>query len=119
MHPLYPSRRVLWLPFDYDWEDVSDRVRHCCDEMNGALAFTCDLHDSPWDCGDYTLIYHPLFKEYGLMVKDGGPSYVLIDHCPFCGTKLPDRKRDWWFDDVERLGLDDAEVTDLPQHLKP
>lgn len=86
--------------------------------MTAALIFSCNQHTDPFDCADNALVYHPLFREYGLVIHDGGMSYLLIDHCPFCGEPLPEPKRDWWFDEVERLGLDDTPLKDLPDHLK-
>jgi hypothetical protein len=30
----------------------------------------------------------------------------LIEFCPSCGKKLPESKRDLWFDEIEKLGID-------------
>ncbi|MBE1589698.1 hypothetical protein H4W80_007956 [Nonomuraea angiospora] len=46
------------------------------------------------------------FVEYGLLVHDGGSSSVIISFCPWCGTRLPDSRRDRWFDELEALGID-------------
>lgn len=120
MQSLFRSRCVMWMPFSYPWRDVSDTQTHCCDDMHKALHFTCEQHSDPYECGDYALIYHPLFCEYGLIIRDGGMSYLLIDYCPFCGSKLPERRRDWWFDELERRGIDDIEVdfANLPDDLQ-
>lgn len=32
--------------------------------------------------------YLPASKEYGLIVHDGGTSYVAIRFCPWCGVRL-------------------------------
>jgi hypothetical protein len=42
----------------------------------------------------------------GLKIWDGGTSSILIKHCPWCGQTLPDSKRDKWFEEVEKLGID-------------
>lgn len=118
MHALYPGRRVLWMPFDFDWQMPSAGTQHCCNKMDAALDYACDNHADPFECGDYALVYHPLFHEYGLVIRDGGMSYLLIDFCPFCAVKLPERRRDWWFDEVERLGLEDIDFADLPDTLR-
>ncbi len=50
------------------------------------LAWKCDQHADPFDCPDALL-----FKDkrgYGLIVHDGGSSYVEISHCPWCGASL-------------------------------
>lgn len=78
--------------------------------MNNALVFECEQHADPFECGDCALIYNPVFDEYGLVVHDGGASYLLINHCPWCAAKLPDSQRDRWFDETDALELkgDDA-----------
>lgn len=86
--------------------------------MNNSLDFHCDNHRDPFECGDYAIVYHPLFREYGLVIRDGGMSYLLIDHCPFCASKLPERRRDFWFDETERRVLEDVDYADLPDDLK-
>ena len=52
------------------------------------------------------LTYAVVFREYGLLLDDGGSSYLLISHCPFCGTALPGSLRDAWFDALDELGLE-------------
>ncbi|MEE2877892.1 MAG: hypothetical protein VX593_02705 [Pseudomonadota bacterium] len=118
MKALYEDRRVLWMPLDYEWSPDLSGQAHCCTALRQALAFDCDQHSDPFECGDNALVYHPLFREYGLIVKDGGMSYVLIDNCPFCGKRLPDRRRDWWFDEVERLELFATPFDELPDYLR-
>jgi len=59
---------------------------------------TCSLHADPFDCPDTVIVFHELFSEYGLPIRDGGQSYLLISNCPFCGARLPESGRDAWFD---------------------
>ena len=118
MHALYPARRVLWMPLDYEWQMAPAGTKHCCESMDATLDFACDTHADPFACGDFAIVYHPLFHEYGLVINDGGMSYLLIDYCPFCASKLPDRRRNWWFDEVERLGLDEEPIDKMPEHLR-
>lgn len=48
----------------------------------------CADHPDRFDCPD-CLIYHDAeLGEYGLIVHDGGRSYIGIAFCPFCGTQL-------------------------------
>jgi hypothetical protein len=77
--------------------------------MSAALAFDCDQHADPFECVDALVIYNEVFDEYGLPVHDGGPSYVLIRNCPWCGTKLPASQHDRWFEETEALGITDEE----------
>jgi hypothetical protein len=51
-------------------------------------------------------MYIPKFDEYGIIVHDGGTSMVRIQFCPWCGTRLPESKRDRWFDELKRRGID-------------
>jgi len=61
-------------------------VELCCDAMALHLAFKCRIHDDPYDCPDALVIKHK--RTYGLIVHDGGQSFVQILHCPWCGARL-------------------------------
>lgn len=66
----------------------------CCEAMTNQLIVRCEQHSDPFDCAD-NLIYHAeALAEYGIMIHDGGSSYCVIHYCPWCGTKLPDPKRE-------------------------
>jgi hypothetical protein len=47
---------------------------------------TCEDHPNPWDCPDIMIVKKD--KGYGLPVRDGGSSYIKIEFCPWCGTKI-------------------------------
>jgi len=96
---LFPGRRVLAMPLG--WKPPSAEAAFCCEAMTRALEFHCDQHADPFECADQLLIYNEVLDEFGIVVHDGGPSYVLITHCPWCGTRLPESQRDRWFDEVE------------------
>ena len=49
------------------------------------------------------------FDEYGIIVHDGGAAVIRIRFCPWCGTTLPESKRDRWFEELEALGVDPHE----------
>jgi hypothetical protein len=115
---LFPTRRVLWLPLDYAWHPPTPDAQHCCREMAAALEFDCADHADPFDCPDTVIVFHEVFGEYGLPIRDGGPSYLAISHCPFCGTRLPDSGRDAWFDEIETEGLDDVAFESLPMRYR-
>ncbi len=57
----------------------------CCEDMQDDLARECPDHHRS-ECPDSFI--HKGSRDYGLMVHDGGNSYVLINYCPWCGTKL-------------------------------
>ena len=115
---LYPGRRRLWLPLDFDWQPPSREAQMCCGDMAKAVTFHCDQHTDPFDCPDSLIIFHEPFSEYGLVIHDGGPSYLLISNCPFCGTRLPASGRDAWFDAIEAAGLDDVDFDELPKQFR-
>jgi hypothetical protein len=111
---LFRAHRVLWLPLGFAWQPALDRATRCCDEMRIALELRCDRHTDHWECPDIAVVYHEPFDEYGLPIRDGGMSYLLIRHCPWCGAALPAARRDDWFDVIEEAGLDPDGTDKLP-----
>lgn len=61
---------------------------------------------------DLPVVYVAKFREYGILVGHG-PTYQVIEHCPWCGQQLPSSLRDEFFDRVERMSLE-PESSDLP-----
>ncbi|TDD42068.1 hypothetical protein E1263_42335 [Kribbella antibiotica] len=78
----------------------------CCETMDRQVNLTCDLHDDPFECGDAVVTFSPKFQEYGLIIHDGGASFLEITFCPWCGRRLPESQRDRWFEELERRGID-------------
>jgi hypothetical protein len=74
----------------------------------------CGLHTDRYECPDALIEYLPQFDEYGIIVHDGGTSSILIQFCPWCGTKLPPSRRAQWFEEVETLGFSNPEDERLP-----
>ena len=91
------------------------RMKHCCDHMKNALVFSCPDHEDPFACPDCVMVYDERFDEYGLAIHDGGTSSLAIAFCPWCGTRLPESKRDLWFDALARLGFDDPGEQEIPE----
>ncbi|WP_085909862.1 DUF6980 family protein [Kiloniella majae] len=91
--------------------------KHCCDTMMQKLSLNCKDHHDPYECPDVLISYSDRFEEYGLIIHDGGTASISIDFCPWCGTKLPDSKRDLWFDTLEKLGFDDPGEQDIPERF--
>jgi hypothetical protein len=73
--------------------------------MRSDLSNKCDVHDR-LACPDALIHYSLKFNEYGIIVHDGGASSVQIHFCPWCGTQLPASKRERWFEELEKLGID-------------
>lgn len=84
-------------------------MTHCCEDMRRDAEQVCDQHPDRADCPDCLIQYSPRFREYGLIVHDGGSSYIIIRFCPWCGTQFPASLRDRWFEEMERLGIDPGE----------
>jgi hypothetical protein len=90
---------------------------HCCKQMNEQVTQSCEEHNN-FSCPDILVYYSEVFDEYGLIVHDGGSSYISINYCPWCGKKLPDSKRDKWFSELEALGYDSPLVQQIPIKYK-
>ena len=86
--------------------------------MSEMVAYTCDQHPDRFDCPDCLVSYLPKFDEYGLIIHNGGSSSMSIQFCPWCGTRLPESKRDRWFDELAALGFDDPSEQDVPDRFK-
>ncbi|HJX48173.1 MAG TPA: hypothetical protein VJ375_10015 [Gaiellaceae bacterium] len=61
--------------------------------MADAVSTECEQHPDRWDCADALVGHWPNYREYGLIVHDGGSSMIVIDYCPFCGARLPESLR--------------------------
>ena len=91
----------------------------CCATMKRQLTNACEEHAAdPYSCPDALVSYSAVFDEYGIIVHDGGPSSVLIQFCPWCGSKLPDSQRDLWFDEIEKLGFKGLYDPGIPEPYK-
>lgn len=102
---LFPGRRVMWMPLSQAWIAPSEASAFCCEAMASALAFECAQHAAPFECPDHLIVYNEVFDEIGIVVHDGGPSYVLIQSCPWCGARLAESQRDRWFDETDAAGF--------------
>ena len=91
---------------------------HCCDQMTEHANFTCADCVDPYECPDTLISYISRFDEYGIIIHDGGTSSISISYCPWCGTKLPDSKRDLWFATLEEMGFDDPCEQDIPKEFE-
>jgi hypothetical protein len=57
--------------------------------MQADLERVCDQHSDRFDCAD-ALVHRAADGTYGLIVHDGGESFVSILVCPWCGSELHD-----------------------------
>ena len=93
-------------------------TKHCCDAMQEQIEFTCPQHESVHDCPDALISFSAKFREYGLMVHDGGTGSIGISFCPWCGTPLPESLRSQWFEELAELGFDDPWVQEIPESFR-
>lgn len=99
------STLMKW-PFYFDWPISERKFRHCCAALTSALDFRCDMHASPFECGDYDLVYNEVFDETGILHPAIEGAYTRIRYCPFCGSKKPPSARMRWESRLARMGFD-------------
>jgi hypothetical protein len=87
-------------------ERFKDETMHCCERMSEELGRHAELGGGRFHSPDALVSYSPKFNEYGLIVHDGGSSFVQIHYCPWCGSKFSESERDRWFDELEQKGID-------------
>ena len=85
--------------------------------MEKAIFLNCAHHKDIYLCPDVLISYIPKFDEYGIIIHDGGSAVRIINFCPWCGCKLPDSKRDDWFDTLEKLGFDNPSEQKIPEEF--
>jgi len=61
--------------------------------MRSNVEQQCDQHPDPFDCADRVVYFAENLREYGLVIHDGGASYIAIAYCPWCATRLPESRR--------------------------
>lgn len=89
----------------------------CCHMMKVHLNVPCKQHEDPFDCPDSTIVGPPKSSGWGIPVRDGSHSYITIEFCPWCGTKVGKGVHT-----TSGLGHDwkrGPEMEDLQRALKP
>ena len=70
---------------------------HCCREMTDQVNMRWPQAESPLlGSTDQRIYWSPVFNEYGLICQPSA-EVLQIHHCPFCGIRLPESRRDAWF----------------------
>lgn len=87
-------------------QDVTVAQSYCCDDMKENVEYRCETHPDPFECPTSVMFYERRFDEYGLVIHDGSGDFVIIQYCPWCGARLPASKRDRYFKELERMGID-------------
>lgn len=78
-------------------------VNYCCENMKYHAEFNCEAHDNKFDCPDNIIYFNKANNKYGLIIHDGGSSFIGIRFCPFCGKELNGRTP---FDVGRQIDLD-------------
>ena len=55
------------------------------------------------------------WNEYRIPVPYDGYSSIRILYCPWCGSRLPESKREIWFEKLYELGFSDPGEDDIPE----
>ncbi|WP_407074853.1 DUF6980 family protein [Roseateles sp.] len=77
---------------------------HCCAEMSEQANMAFPEAKSPLQGStDKRIYWSPVFDEYGLICQPSS-EILQIHHCPFCGSRLPESRRDMWFEKLEKEG---------------
>lgn len=56
--------------------------------MNFYATYHDEDYPDPWESADVMIVYESKERFYAMPLRDGGSSFILISHCPFCGTNL-------------------------------
>src|SRR5262249_42945881 len=69
--------------------------KYCCEDFRYFATYKCEQHANPYECNDHIIVYDARRRQYGLIVYDLVPtfSYVVINHCPWCGAQLYQKPR--------------------------
>lgn len=66
--------------------------KHCCETMTYWANYKCTEHQDIFACPDNIIYFSARPLAFGIIVHDGGSSYINIDHCPWCGSSLKKKK---------------------------
>ena len=61
---------------------------HCCEDMKRNVETRCEMHPDPFECPDHLIFCGSRPRWYGIIVHDGGSSFIVINYCPWCGADL-------------------------------
>ncbi|MFR8143659.1 MAG: DUF6980 family protein [Clostridia bacterium] len=91
---------------------------YCCRRMEENVNQTCKEHSNMFECLEQIITYNRKFNEYGIIIHDGGKSYLLIEYCPWCGAKLPQSKRKLWFEQLYKLEYKNPLEENMPEEFQ-
>lgn len=62
--------------------------KYCCDWLKYFSETACDQHPDRFDCADNLIHYSKRRRKFGIIIHDGGSSYMTFDYCPWCGKQV-------------------------------
>ena len=77
-----------------------------CVHMAYHVIFRCEEHTELSECSKAIILYFEKFDEYCIGPRGGRGDLYQINYCPICGIKLPESKRDFYFERLEEMGLE-------------
>ncbi len=80
---------------------IMDFDTYCCEMMKRNVFCECNEN-----AGDKTIFYSKRFDEYMIPVSEDGLSGICIAYCPWCGQKLPESKRERWFEELDEMEIE-------------
>lgn len=90
-------------------------MNYCCKIMQQQIEGCCSNHKNIYDCPDCVIDHVTQFDEYWIIIHDGWTSKINILFCPWCWQKLPESKRDQWFEELEKLWFDNPWEQNIPE----
>lgn len=63
----------------------------CCESMKYHIEYKCDVHKDPFDCPDKIIYHSKKHNNFGIMIHDGGSSFIEIEFCPWCDKKFENK----------------------------
>ena len=66
-------------------------MKYCCEWMKHFGEYECQQHDK-FECPDNLIYYSKQKRTFGIIIHDGGTSFMTISFCPWCGKELNKKK---------------------------
>jgi len=66
----------------------------CCEDMQKAISDD-----------EHPMYYSSAYEEYGIQLSSKF-EYSILNYCAWCGAKLPESRRDVWFEELEEIKVD-------------
>jgi len=68
-------------------------AEHYCETMRYWADFECSEHNDRFECPDSIIYFKEEPRRYGVIIHDGGSSFIQIAFCPWCSASLEKGKK--------------------------